>query len=310
MCSQQVVKMSKGVCGVPRMVRVAVLLAAGILGFATLRPAAAQFNSPSMPAGTGLGSVFELSSAIPGTSEYHFEKRSRQLSAMLADLEQISAARVLLTEDTGKSDSLNAIVQLQMATDARITTDLCRTIVTLIQHVEPAVPTDSILITDRQGGVYFEKGHPVAPTEPPAEDGLAPAGQSACLRLALIGLGVLFGLGAFIAWWICQQRRRFVANPPPESTTPWNLLCKEERRHIVRFLSEQRPEFRGAVFEQLDEINRTRLSKVFRNAGSAGYPPPQRSMHPEVAQVVTNDVRQMMSKDQRPALEENPSWRE
>jgi hypothetical protein len=265
------------------------------LGIVAVAPTIAQHSGPTPPPGTGPGGIFELSSAIPGTSEYHMERRARQLSAMLGDLEPVISARVVLTLNSDDPDTLGAAVQLQTAANFHLTIEFCQTVVSIIQHIEPRVATGAILLTDRQGRVLFDNGRPVVNPDAMSREVLADSERSEGAHTPFVIVGLLLGLAAFAALWIYATRRSAAAKAPPVRQNAWSFLHSVHRKRLAEFLSQQRPELVGAVYAQLDEHDQNRLKREFRSALDIEQNLPQRPMHPEIAQMVAASLQQALA---------------
>lgn len=260
-------------------------------------PATAQQVAPGLHSDLGRSHVFELPSAIPGTSEYQLEKRSRQLSAMLTDLAPVASARVMLTAAAAEPNAVSAVLQLELVPDMAASSELCRTIVSLLKHVEPRIRAETILITDRQGRILYDRGQPTMPAAPDAAQVGDAAGQRRGAHLPLIGVGLLVGLVIAVAWWWVGAGRVSLRTARDAPDGPWAFLCAASPSRLTALLSEQRPEVVGAIMAESDERTRGRLRWAMRRTGHPQMAAPQRPMHPEISHAVVEGIRQMLAVD-------------
>ncbi len=272
-----------------------------MLAAATLStlPAWAQGGSGATRTSGAIPDIFRLSPTIPGTSEYRTQQQAAELEAVLTDLEAIASARVSLREASGQAHPPAAAVQLDLAPDQAWTGQLSQTVVALVGQLVPELPTEAILITDRQGRILFEKGRSteLAHLDPEPETEATALIRTLSGPVA-IGIGLGLGLVIVLGWWLVGGRSAARTREEPTiSEEPWRFLAGVERAKLKRVLSAERPEVVGAIAAGLDERTAARLRPVLKALGHAAMPAPDRPMHRAIAEAVAASIRQMVAED-------------
>jgi len=271
-----------------------------VVGISSALPVWAQSGSGATRPSAVFPDMFRLSPAIPGTSEYEMQQKAAELEAVLADLDAIVSARVSLRKATGEAETPAAAVQLELTAEEAWSAQLSQTVVALVSQLEPALTTEAILITDRQGHILFDNGRDAIPPALAPEPEAEPTALVQTLSgTAAIAVGLALGLVVVLGWWLFGARPTWrVRREPSAPEGPWTFLATVERSKLKRVLGAQRPELVGAIAAQLDEHTAARLRPVLRAVGHPAMPAPDRAMHHDIADALAARIRQMLAEEE------------
>ena len=264
-------------------------------------PACAQGTSGSQGTSSGLRSMLTLSPAIPGTAEYELQQKAARVEKLLGEFDAITSARVSFSAPSDESHpsdegrQLRVTVRLQLAGEGNWSRQLCQTIVALLQHVEPRVAREAVLIIDVRGRTLFQMGRDMMSVAAVGES--AAAGPSpAFSRGTVIGIGAALGLLVVLCWWLLAGRgggptRAGLETPPGR----WAFVGEVEPARLRAVLGTARPEVIGAIAAQLDERGAARLRRVIRASGNEAMAAPERVMDADVEAALLSRIRKMLA---------------
>jgi len=264
-------------------------------------PVCAQDGGGAQSTSSSLRKMLTLSPAIPGTAEYELQQKVAHAEGLLGELDAISSARVSFSprsDGSSRSDEvggLRVIVRLQLAGEDGWSQQLCDTIIGLLQHVEPQLAREDVLIIDVRGRTLFQMGRNMMAVA--AVEGSQAGRTSPTLsRGIVIGIGALLGLSA-VLWWCLVAGRRVGAAVKESGGVGgrWAFLSEVEPARLQAVLDTARPELIGAIAAQLDERGAARLRRTVGAAQSESVVP-ERAMDPDVEAALLSRIRDMLGR--------------